>query len=89
MLGSHILRMSPIHGLALTKTTRDKGRCRQTFKTYVDHEAKGGERILFTPSPQEWMGSYTYLKVHSHLNVKSMLSEKSRWHLRWHPMLNG
>jgi hypothetical protein len=23
------------------------------------------------------------------LDVKSVLNEKSRWHPRWHPMLNG
>ncbi len=30
----------------------------------------------------------TMFKVHSHLMV-SQFKWKSRWHLRWHPMLNG
>jgi hypothetical protein len=40
-----------------------------------------------------WYVLVTYppsnLKVHSHLMLKSVSSEKSRWHLMWHPMLNG
>jgi hypothetical protein len=67
MLGrSYILRMTPIPWTCPSKKDETKGCCKP-FKIYIDHEAKRRRRI-FTPSLQEYgWGSYTYLKVHSHL----------------------